>query len=164
MANYGPIGAGRTGPYWRRQLGITLPGERSGPELRAYNLQAAKLGLLPQGGPGPGLAAAPAPAYGIPEGPPPGLAASPAAGLDPRLLALIAAFRGQQTRRRPASAPPRFAMPIGTNPPRVPSTHPVLGVIPRPQVGSTGMGPASHDSLRRLVTHYQSQRTARPAY
>jgi hypothetical protein len=51
MALYGPESGGRKGPYWRRQLGITLPGERTGQELAAVNAQRARLGLPPLGGP-----------------------------------------------------------------------------------------------------------------
>lgn len=43
-------GGGRTGPYWRRQLGITLPGERTGAELSIINQLRAKQGLPPEGG------------------------------------------------------------------------------------------------------------------
>lgn len=51
MANvYGDSG-GRTGPYWRRQLGTTLPGERTGAQLHILNMARARLGLPPLGGP-----------------------------------------------------------------------------------------------------------------
>jgi hypothetical protein len=118
MANYGGgLGAGRTGPYWRRQLGTTLPGERTGAELAAINSQRARLGLTPLGGPtlhaaspvhGPGVL----PTDGrvaIPEGPPPGVAAGPATGAGPSLTQLLAlkAMFAQATGQQPSSpAPP----------------------------------------------------------
>jgi hypothetical protein len=43
-------GGGRTGPYWRRQLGTTLPGERTGQELNLINNLRRKAGLPPLGG------------------------------------------------------------------------------------------------------------------
>lgn len=45
-----PMG-GRRGPYWRRQLGLTLPGERTGAELAAINALRLQAGLPPLGGP-----------------------------------------------------------------------------------------------------------------
>lgn len=44
-------GGGRTGPYWRRQLGMTLPGERTGAQLALINQLRAKQGLPGLGGP-----------------------------------------------------------------------------------------------------------------
>lgn len=43
-------GGGRTGPYWRRQMGTTLPGERTGPQIQLINRLRRKQGLPPLGG------------------------------------------------------------------------------------------------------------------
>lgn len=51
MANIAGGDAGRTGPYWRRQMGTTLPGERTAPELQLINRLRQKQGLPPIGGP-----------------------------------------------------------------------------------------------------------------
>jgi len=51
MAYINDPGGGRTGPYWRRQLGITGPNERTGAQLRMINLARMRLGLEPEGGP-----------------------------------------------------------------------------------------------------------------
>lgn len=43
-------GGGRTGPYWRRQMGTTLPGERTQAQLNLINKLLARRGLPPMGG------------------------------------------------------------------------------------------------------------------
>lgn len=51
MANaYGDTG-GRTGPYWRRQTGTTLPGERTQQQLNLINMLLQRRGQNPLGGP-----------------------------------------------------------------------------------------------------------------
>lgn len=51
MANAAGYGGGHVGPYWRRLLGITMPGERTQEELNQVNAQRQRLGLDPLGGP-----------------------------------------------------------------------------------------------------------------
>lgn len=51
MANAYGAGGGRMGPYWRRKLGLTLPGERTQEQLSLINRLRAKAGQDPLGGP-----------------------------------------------------------------------------------------------------------------
>ena len=51
MANIAGGGGGRTGPYWRRQLGITLPNERTAGQLRLINALHKRMGQPLEGGP-----------------------------------------------------------------------------------------------------------------
>jgi len=51
MAAYEGSMGGRSGPYWRRQMGTTLPGEYTGAQLNILNLARQRLGLPPLGGP-----------------------------------------------------------------------------------------------------------------
>ena len=51
MAYANDPSGGRTGPYWRRQLGATLPGERTAAELAQINALRRKQGLPAEGGP-----------------------------------------------------------------------------------------------------------------
>src|SRR3954464_11551944 len=50
MANIGDGGGGRTGPYWRRKLGMTHPGEFTGAQLQRINMLRQALGQAPVGG------------------------------------------------------------------------------------------------------------------
>lgn len=76
MAYINDPGGGRSGPYWRRQMGTTLPGERTGAQLQLINLARQRLGLPPIGGPGPGRPANPVDGPQRP-GPPPLRQANP---------------------------------------------------------------------------------------
>ena len=51
MANIAGGGGGRTGPYWRRQLGTTLPNERTAAQLRLINALHKRMGQPLEGGP-----------------------------------------------------------------------------------------------------------------
>src|SRR5215510_10185561 len=93
MPVYGPESGGRTGPYWRRQLGTTLPGERTGPELAQINALRARHGLPPLGGPA-GMMAMNHPARPGMMGPPV-RTANPYSNVPlPTLLALHGLFQG----------------------------------------------------------------------
>lgn len=50
MVNMAGGGGGHTGPYWRRQLGTTLPNEYTAAQLRIINGLRHKQGLEPVGG------------------------------------------------------------------------------------------------------------------
>jgi hypothetical protein len=104
-----PIDPGRSGPYWRRQQGTTLPGERTGAQLALLNAQRARLGLPPLGGPGGGVSAIPAgeiPGLGSPQP----RSADPVQALPtPQLIALramLAKAAGQQPRQAQPAAQP----------------------------------------------------------
>lgn len=159
MANaYGDTG-GRSGPYWRRQMGTTLPGERTGAQLHILNMARARLGLPPLGGP----------RQAFPQGSV-GRQQLPAGAIDRRRGAFPVAPQPDPDLGRvaiPQGEHPRPDMPMpahGIDGPAFgggPTHIPPLGggglvPLPEPVFGKPSIGQNGHADLRaRLLAQFQ---------